>query len=327
MRSPSRRARRIRAKRRNQTQVLAALGAAIALCAVVAGDIGAAPLPSLTAAPAPQPTPPADPALAADGCGGTALAKPDGSQWECTFDDEFDGTAVDRTKWSVMDTATVHYHSGKECYVDSPNNVSEHDGWLNLTVRAEASSFSCGQGASGYTTQWTSGMVYTLGTFAQAYGRYEIRARFPATKKKGLQESLWLFPVNREAAWPSRAEIDIGEAYSLYPDRVVPYVHYTTSPIAPDPNVTNNKCILGDLSVPHTYVLEWTPQSLTMTYDGQVCLVDDWNPAPPQEKPQPFDEPFFLAITQALVIYTNGFNPWITPLPATTSVDYVRIWK
>ena len=41
----------------------------------------------------------------------------------------------------------------------------------------------------------------------------------------------------------------------------------------------------------------------------------------------PFDQPFFVALTQALGVDTNVFNPATTPLPATTQVDYVRVWK
>jgi hypothetical protein len=32
-------------------------------------------------------------------------------------------------------------------------------------------------------------------------------------------------------------------------------------------------------------------------------------------------------LTQALGIGLNGFTPGTTPLPATTRVDYVRVWK
>jgi hypothetical protein len=34
-----------------------------------------------------------------------------------------------------------------------------------------------------------------------------------------------------------------------------------------------------------------------------------------------------IALTQELGIGPNLFDPATTPLPATTSVDYVRVWK
>jgi hypothetical protein len=42
--------------------------------------------------------------------------------------------------------------------------------------------------------------------------------------------------------------------------------------------------------------------------------------------PAPFDQPFFLSLTQALGVGTNSPTA-STPLPATTLVDYVRVWK
>ncbi len=303
-----------RARRRwNRARVLTALAALLSLCVVLARDTQAAPGP----APAPLDD--------TSSCSTAPIPKGDGTDWQCTFDDEFSGTSVDTTKWSVMDTATTHYHSGKECYVNTPNNVYVQDGYLNLTARKEARSFMCGSGASGYLTQYTSGMVSTLMT--QAYGRFEIRAKLPgAAVRKGVQFSYWLFPVRQiYGPWPKSGEIDVGEWYSVYPDLVVPYVHYQSA--TTDPNVTNNSCQIADVTQPHTYTAEWTPDTITIWYDGQLCLQDSWNPAPPLVKPQPFDQPFMLSLTQALGIYTNSFNSFVTRLPATTSIDYVRIWQ
>ena len=64
-----------------------------------------------------------------------------------------------------------------------------------------------------------------------------------------------------------------------------------------------------------------------MVFDGQTCLVDSWDPADPLVKPQPFDQPFMVALTQFLGVQGNAFDPATTPLPATTNVDYVRVWK
>jgi beta-glucanase (GH16 family) len=84
--------------------------------------------------------------------------------------------------------------------------------------------------------------------------------------------------------------------------------------------------VIGDPAAFHTYALEWTRDTLTILYDGKVCLVDRWAPAPPLQKPQPFDKPFSLSLTQALGVGSNQVTPR-TPLPASTVVDYVRIWN
>jgi beta-glucanase (GH16 family) len=281
--------------------------------------------PTTTTTAAPTTTTTAPPV---DGtCGGTALLKADGSAWQCSFDDEFNGTSLDTSKWMVQTTAASGFHSGPECFVNTPNNISESGGNLNLTVRKEASKFTCQSSSGSYSTQYTSGMVMTYGLFSQAYGRFEVRAKLPAAKVKGLQESFWLWPDNPYkygVAWPSSGEIDIAEIYSKYPDRAIPYVHYVSDGV--DPNVTNNYCLIDDITKYHTYTAEWTPTAITITYDGQTCLVDSWNPKG-LTKPAPFDSPFMVALTQALGIGDNAFNALTTPLPATTSVDYVRVWK
>ena len=120
-------------------------------------------------------------------------------------------------------------------------------------------------------------------------------------------------------------EIDFAEMYSLYPDRAIPFIHY--NPATPDPNQTNNYCFIPNLDQFHTYDLEWTQSSIKVIYDGQTCLDDDWNPAAPHHHPQPFDQPFVLNLTQAFGSLNNLFIPGMTPLPATTDVDYVHVWK
>ena len=76
----------------------------------------------------------------------------------------------------------------------------------------------------------------------------------------------------------------------------------------------------------HSYALEWTTSTLTISFDGHTCVSDNWNPAAPLLKPAPFDQPFMIALTQALGINANAVND-ATPLPATTQIDYVRVWS
>jgi beta-glucanase (GH16 family) len=261
-------------------------------------------------------------------CGSTQIRKSTGGYWQCSFSDDFGGGSLDSSKWLPQQTANSGYLNGlSACFVDSPNNISVSGGSLNLTARQEPSWFWCPMGMFGFPTQYTSGMVTSYGRFSQTYGRYAVRARVSAAKTPGLQSSFWLWPVDssRYGAYPASGEIDFAELYSAYPDRAIPYIHYNAA--GADPHVTNNDCLISDPSSFHNYAVEWTPSSMTFIYDGQTCLVDHWNPAAPLSAPQPFDQPFFIALTQALGVGNNAFNPWTTPLPATTEIDYVRVWE
>jgi beta-glucanase (GH16 family) len=263
----------------------------------------------------------------APACGSSDTLTTTGGNWQCTFADEFNGTSVDSSKWVAQTTDGTGF-ANDACYVDSPNNVSVSSGTLKLTAREESAPFTCRSPLGDFQTRYTSGMVSTaLGKFSQTFGRFEVRAKLSPAQVKGLQSSLWLWPVdaNKYGPFPASGEIDIAEMYSQYPDRAIPYIHYNAA--APDPNITNTSCMISNLAAFHTYAVEWTASSIKIIYDGQTCLVDTWNPASPVVSPQPFDHPFLVALTQGLGIGTNQFDPATTPLPATTEVDYLRVWQ
>jgi beta-glucanase (GH16 family) len=266
-------------------------------------------------------------------CGGEKPVRTGGGVWTCSFDDEFSGTTLDMTKWTPSVTVGTLFTTGpvgsEVCYYNNPNIISESGGYLYLTVRKEANPFRCGT----FTTQYSGGSVTGTGKFSQTYGRFEVRAKFPSVTVAGLQETLWLYPVNalKYGPRPVSGEIDFAEAYSFRSTLNIPTIHYV--PVKADPNVTAGNCltsgslISGSLTSFHTYALVWTTTSLTITVDGTTCLTDYFHPAAPLIAPQPFDQPFFVALTQALGINSNAFNPSTTPLPATTAIDYVRVWK
>jgi beta-glucanase (GH16 family) len=263
-------------------------------------------------------------------CGGVAVYKADGSPRKCTFDDEFDGSSLNTNLWSPIQTSTSGYASGQGCFEDSPNNVSVSSGTLNLTARQESSYFACNSPwGIMFFTQDTSGSVSTVNKFSQAYGLFEVKAKFPAATIAGLQSSLWLWPQNQTAygsTWPASGEIDIAEWFSQYPNLAIPFLHYNPAG-GTDASDTNDACDISKASGYNTYGVEWTPTSMSFIYDGQTCLTDAWNPAAPETKPQPFDLPFTIDLTQALGINTNQFIAGVTPLPATTSIDWVRVWS
>ena len=250
----------------------------------------------------------------------------DGQTWNCTFDDEFNGTTLDTSKWTVQETSNGGYHSGIECFENSPNNVSVSGGTLNLTVRQEAQPFHCSTPLGGYSTQYTSGMVSTYHKFNQAYGLFEVRAKFPDVQVPGLQTTLWLWPVNSKEygpTWPDSGEIDFAEWFSKYGTTDIPVVHYDQALGATDQTTAQCAITPGQF---HTYGVAWTPNALTILLDGNVCMTDDWDPAFPQSKPVPFNQPFITSLTQCLGIETNQFVAGTVPLPATTQIDWVRVW-
>jgi len=273
---------------------------------------GAAPTTPTTtgAAAAPNPNAP---------CLGTTPLGLAGN-WTCTFDDEFDGTSLDTSKWVPQLTSTSGYLNGATaCYVDNPDTVSVSGGTLNLSVR-QVAPFTCSYPGGSFETSYEAGMVSTYGLFDQTYGAFEVSAKLPAAAVSGLQETMWLYPQNLTyGPWPSSGEIDFAEFFSQYPNLDVPYVHYANS--SSDPGVTAYDCTLDQSSF-NTYEVDWESGTITVLYNGRTCLVDH-----PTTGSEPFDQPFFIALTQALGVDTNAFSAASTPLPATTQVDWVRAWS
>lgn len=80
-----------------------------------------------------------------------------------------------------------------------------------------------------------------------------------------------------------------------------------------------------DITQYNTYGCEWNNETITIYVNGEVCLTNNWDPAAPLQKPQPFDAPFFIALTQAIGTTGNEYIQGETTLPATTTVDYVLL--
>ena len=257
-------------------------------------------------------------------CGATET-KPTGKPWRCTFADDFGGTALDATKWQPLTTESTNLRGGDDCWVDDSKNIAVADGFLRLTSQREDDPFTCTT-ADGATeeSRISSGSVSTFGRFAQAYGRWDIRARFPKVMLPGSQSRLWLTPFDDSyGAWPASGEIDLAEYYSLYPDRVVPYIQYKLA--SADSTETNTRCYVTDPWNFHTYSMVWDAERIVITIDGATCVDHKIQPKSPLSGSQPFDQPFVLNLAQAMGV---GMNTPIegTPLPLTTEVDYVRVW-
>jgi beta-glucanase (GH16 family) len=195
----------------------------------------------------------------------------------------------------------------------------------------EPAPFSCSDPDGNYTTQYTAGDVSTVHGFHQTYGRFEVRAKLPDTALNGLQETLWLWPLSQTyGVFPHSGEIDFAEFYSEFPTLDIPYIHYVYDPSTVNPAKNTNIVTAHTCSIDYTrfntYAVVWEPGTITVMYNGKTCMVNHYV-ASGLPRDAPFDQPFFIVLTQAIGVTTNAFNLAITPLPATLQVDYVRAWK
>lgn len=257
-----------------------------------------------------------------DACGPQPL-KPDGSPWVCTFDDEFDGTSLDRTKWVPQTQFKTGTQKAYACYRDDPANISVGGGTLNLSIVKLPQAVRCPAAKWWPATPYTGGMVSTYHLFGQQYGRFEARVKVSDTRAPGLQEAFWMWPDDRVASttrWPASGEIDIAETYSQRPDLAIPYLHYTAYDNWGAVQGTNTSwsCTAhrGEFN---TYTLEWGPSRLEIWVNGVSCLVNT-------SGDKAFQKPYIVAFTQALGVGSNAYTG-AQPLPATMNVDYLRVWQ
>ena len=269
-------------------------------------------------------------------CGDSSPKRADGSDWVCAYDDEFDGSSLDRRYWIAQQSRKSGFVTGSPtapaCVLDDPQTLAVADGRLSLKARVLDEPVTCGT----TTSNQASGMVMQQGTFSQTYGKWEVRAKVPSWTGKGLQETFWLWP-NDQLKYgfphPASGEIDFAEFYSTYYYLVVPFMHYlfdpsTVSTITNTNIYTAHNCVIkvGEFN---TYGLAWTPGLLRIFLNDKVCITNHYfaTNAPEGSPRAPFDQPFFLALTQAFGTTGNEFDPATGPREAGTEVDYVRIWR
>ena len=291
--------------------------------AVVAGLAGLSPMSADGTPPRDAAARPTSPA-AADDCG-ARLPKPGGRTWRCSFVDDFGGSRIDRHKWIVQDSALTGFHTGQTCYTRDRSSVEVRRGSLRLTTR-KVDQFRCGTFARHFTTRYTGGMVGTKGTFSQAFGRFEMRARLPQGDESGVHGGFWMYPVDLAyGAWPESGEIDVAEWWSSEPTQVIPSLHYDGRKRSDD---SGFDCWVPTPTAFHTYTLVWLKRVMRFSIDGRQCFSRRWLPDPPQEAPQPFDQPFSMILNMG-VGRTLGKQrvSRYTKLPARLVVDYVKAWR
>lgn len=249
----------------------------------------ATPTPTPTATPTPSPTPTPTPSSA-------PIPNGPGGSWTLGFDDEFSGTSLDTTKWS-----TGWFGSGitgpvnseeQQCY--DPTQVTMSGGALNLT--AIAKSETC----VGTTRPYASGMVTSNGKYQYTYGYAESRIWLPGT----TQISDWPAWWQDGQSWPTTGEIDIVEGLSG-----AACWHFIYSGGNP------GGCAPGTYAGGwHTFGADWEPTAITYYYDGvQVGWVTSGVTS----------ASMYLLLNLAVDQLYGG----PVQIPATMSIDYVRVWQ
>ena len=268
--------------------------------------------------------------------------------WKLVWSDEFDGQAIDKTKWD-FDTGNGFYNydantwiggwgNGElQYYTRRPDNAFVKDGMLHIRALKESYQ-GCGYTSARLKTRKKDGSPL----FSKKYGRFEFRARLPTGK--GVWPALWMLPQNEKyGGWAASGEIDVMEAKGQEPNKVVGTLHFGSS--WPANTLAGKDHVLpraGTIADFHVYALEWEPGEIRWYVDGRLYSTQSfwWSSSkkdggkgarPAREAdlnpwPAPFDQPFYLVMNVAVGGGFPGNPDRTTVFPAEMLVDYVRVY-
>jgi beta-glucanase (GH16 family) len=233
--------------------------------------------------------------------------------------DEFDGTALDDSKWSHQLGNGCGSSAGcgwgnNELQTYQPGNVIVSEGTLKIEAREQRI----------HSNAYTSGKIRSLDKGDFDYGRFEARMKLPIGQ--GIWPAFWMMPTDElYGGWPESGEIDIMENIGSEPSTVHGTLHFGE----PWPN---NNQTGGSYSLPdgqrftdsfHVFAIEKEPGVMRWIIDGVLFSTktsDDTDPY------WPFDERYHFILNLAVGGNWPGDPDATTVFPQTFEVDYVRVY-
>ncbi len=146
---------------------------------------------------------------------------PKNKEWKLVWNDEFDGTELDKTKWMFR----THFWGRKSpTWVEDEGAILDGEGCLHMPLILKDGNFYSSHIQTGYTTYdipkdtngfWPFGQ-YKKPLFMHKYGYYEIRCKQP--KNAGWHAAFWIQAPGIGAHPDPRyggVEVDIMESYKI----------------------------------------------------------------------------------------------------------------
>ncbi len=245
--------------------------------------------------------------------------------YELVWQDEFNGTTVDDTKWTYQNGAW-NGSNVQNCY--DPANTSVSGGSLLIEAKHELG-FDC----FGSPRDFTSGFIQTKNRIDWTFGRFEARIKMPASNS--TWPAFWMSPQNAVyGPWPQSGEIDIMEVRGHDMTRSNGNAHWgnNAGDRQQDKQVYTFPAGNGADNW-HIYTVEWSLGQLDFYIDGNYYgTINNFDEPNATTHPGPFDIGFYLRLNVAVGgTFLNA--PWddanngIAQLPATMEVDWVRVYQ
>ena len=245
------------------------------------------------------------------GLDGTMDAAPTSSHGRTLYwSDEFNGNAVDTTKWN-FEIGNGNWGWGnneQEYYTSSSDNAYVSNGSLKITARKERYG----------NFNYTSARMITKGKFQFHYGYIEARLAVPSMT--GIWPAFWMLGANiDQVSWPQCGEIDNMEAVN-FNDDVYSTLHWNENGHRESGSGAYN---INDRTKYQIYGLEWTESAF-------IFYVDDVEmyrfAISSSNGTSAFQKDFFFLFNVAVGGNWPGFTIGDV-FPQTMSVDYLRVYR
>lgn len=230
-------------------------------------------------------------------------APPSTAKWKMVFSDEFDGSALDTSKWTSDNGPTQPSPDWLSQYLSTrwADNVVLSDGICHLLIRKQ-------ERVKG--VPWTAASIST-GQFSQQFGFFEAKIRIAAAS--GVNNAFWLDTGEVNSGPGKHFEIDINEGH--YPAEVnLNYHDWSGEKDHPDAKKLSRA---GNLSQGfHVYGLEWSEHELVWYLDDEEI----WR------------QPITTGPGETRVILSTMVMRWAGPVTDSLAnksmdVDWVRVYE
>ena len=236
--------------------------------------------------------------------------------------DEFNGNALDRSKW-VFDTARNKqgWFNGELQYYSAGDNLRVAKGLLTIEARHQKLDPKRFPDWGGQ--EYTSSKIFSKGP-GWKYGFYEVRAKLPCAR--GTWPAIWMLPVDLKK-WPDDGEIDIMEQVGAEPNLIYASLHTKLFNHTINTQRSAQKLVPTSCSAFHTYQLDWKPDTITIGVDGHGIL-QVRNNAPGGKGAWPFFTPYKMILNLAIGgdwAGAKGIDD--SSMPQRMEIDFVRVWQ
>lgn len=230
------------------------------------------------------------------------------------WNDEFNGTEIDQSKWGYEIGNSGWGNNEYQYYTDRKSNAYCSNGSLKIVARKENYSNS----------SYTSARLISKDKYEFTYGYVETRLAIPSMS--GIWPAFWLLGANiNEQPWPYCGEIDVMEAINDE-SKVYSTLHWNNGSYGTNyshAEYGNGGVNINDRTQYHIYGFEWTEESIKTYLDGNLSFTMNITG---NNGIEAFRKDFYFLFNVAVGGNWPGFSIG-NIFPQVMSVDYIRVYQ